>query len=71
MRKTTDQNNSKYGHFLRSVFYVCFSRFLNCANVTKSRNASHIQKNLCANQSVNWRTAVENNKDKSRSKLRK
>ena len=25
-----------------TLFHVCFSRFLNCTNGTKSRNASHV-----------------------------
>ena len=27
MRENTDQNNSEYGHFLRSVKYTYFSQF--------------------------------------------
>ena len=34
------------GKSLVKLLHGCFSRFLNCSNGTKSRNASHISKKL-------------------------
>ena len=39
------QNNANWlkpATLLKLTFHGCFSRFLNCANATKSRNASHM-----------------------------
>ena len=42
-------NFSKVAGLLKlTLLHRCFSRFLNCANATKSRNASHIYVQNCA-----------------------
>ena len=54
MRENTDQNNSEYGHFLRSEIYVYFSDYLEPSLIWSDGNMVADQvKNMCFDWSKN------------------